>query len=939
MTEPRAQAAAHYFERLGIRPPRARPRPAIEDDDADIEIGAAQMETPEQATDELDVELGAPRVESREMTVPQIDIVGDPHADEVGNVVAALPAWLSEPASRAMRDPNSVLGSVARRAVTTDLAPLVYGLGYDPARHPRGTVGSALGNEGVEAMQTFGERGGDALPFGFGEEIYSELTGQANLDRMGIRPRTTDDTPVQRRGLDAQQLDETDRARYLRERSERTARNPVASAAGTVAGTLPAAVLTPGPTSGSWIGRVGQAARNNAIVGAVTGTGLAEEGNRIEGGIAGGVAGGVLGGGAQLIGEGVGALGRFLADRGSVGRQALRQVGPVAERYADVAEGPQQADAVRRLLAAEDAAPVQMPEGARAGMFPDDEHVLGAARTVDNPPPSTSRWTDDLPPDPADRVPYDASDTLEAQLRRHNASQEATPRPGARRTATPTEEVLVDDLTEVAPTRAGASAEAAELTGADVLDDTSEEADEFLGAVSPQPRRAAPEMPEQGPALRAAALRGERSFGARGDAARDPSIQFSDELSAMSRDYADIEGGVGGFQPLKDARITAAMEEAPPPAEWAPRSRAALEEMRSRLDAITRHAGADSRMVRSVGEARFALDEAQRMLDAADAFGGARPADVYRMLNRANMGVGRAAAAEARQGGMGMQHTTAFAEPLTESYQRMRSFLMDEGTWGAGARVQREMNATTAPLLRTGRALRDRTGALFQDSGEQAANGGGFRTYETVRPEAVRGILGRVGDDAYESDRQLLRAWIENYGQQGQTLARLSDDPALAPQAQQMQERAGRLLDILDRAEVEGRAAELLRSVASSNMGRINIGTLVRTLSRIEAGELTVPATPGAAQLLGELERQLLQGSRVSGFAQPVASQVMSAAAAREAQQEPEMQPQSTDPYGDVPGVPYELEDEAPAQTPALDPYADVPGTMYEEDDDEHRRR
>jgi hypothetical protein len=557
-----------------------------------------------------------------------------------------------------------------------------------------------------------------------------------------------------------------------------------------------------------------------------------------------------------------------------------------------LSDGPAEADAVRRLTRAADAAELvddAVPEN--VGTALDDEGWIGA-RPGENPRLGADR-TRTLPADPADRVPFDPDDTLEAQMRQEFAregrstgasTQEGTA-PNARVRGRPArapvepEVVDVDDLTEV---DVGAPrAPELEASPADVLDDVDDVEDEFIGAIAPRPARQAPTMPEQGPALRAAALRGERSFGARGDAEADPSIAFTDELSAMSRDYADIEGGVGGFQPLKDRRIAEAMAEAPPPADWNGRASGALQDMRSRLDEITRHAGADSRMVRHAAEARFALDEAERMLRAGGEFGGARPADVYRMLNRANMSVGRAAAAEARQGGMGMQHTTAFAEPLTEAYQGMRAFLMDEGSWGAAARVQREMNASTAPLLRTGRALRERTGALFQDSGEQAASGNGFRNYETVRPEAVRGVLGRVGDDAYAGERALLRQWIENYGEQGATLARLADDPALAPQARAMQERAGRLLEILDRAEVEGRAAQMLEGVADVRPGGArmpSVGQMVRLMARIESGEITAPEMGLAMRALGALEARIAPGG--AGTLQPVAHRSANNAAA-----------------------------------------------------------
>lgn len=83
----------------------------------------------------------------------------------------------------------------------------------------------------------------------------------------------------------------------------------------------------------------------------------------------------------------------------------------------------------------------QMPPGARAGQFADDEGWSGPVRTVESPAPSATRWTDDLPEDPASRVPLDPADTLERQMEREFAregrrtgasTQEATPRPSRR---------------------------------------------------------------------------------------------------------------------------------------------------------------------------------------------------------------------------------------------------------------------------------------------------------------------------------------------------------------------------------------------------------------------------------------------------------------------------------------------------------------------------
>ena len=377
-------------------------------------------------------------------------------------------------------------------------------------------------------------------------------------------------------------------------------------------------------------------------------------------------------------------------------------------------------------------------------------------------------------------------------------------------------------------------------------------------------------MPEQGPDLRAAAMRGQRARGsARGDAAADPSIQATRELSEMAREYSDIEGGVGGFQQLKNRRIAEAMQAEPPPEGWQQRSQEAIDAMAARLDGITRRAGANSAITGQVGRARFALDEAQTLLRASEEMGRpTSPAEVWRQLNNANMGVGRAAAQEARGFGSGVQHTGGFSEPLTQSYQQMRGFLADPDTWGAAAaRVQREMNQSTAPLLRTGRALSDRVGRMFADSGEQAANGGGFRTYEEARPEAVRGLMARAGDDAYESERQLLRAWVENYGEQGATLARIAEDPALQAPARAMQQRAARLLDILDQAEIDGRAASMLESIGNARpfMRGPTVDQMVRLAARIESGAVTAPEMRNAMAALETLEGALSRPGAVGG--------------------------------------------------------------------------
>lgn len=824
-----AERVNRYFRSIGIAPrSRRAPRPELEDDDIDIEIGDARIEPEEDLDAQVeddDIEIGDARVESRETVVPEIRIEGDPgprvQSQGVRNIAAALPEFLAEPFDRATRDPDSLVGGALRGVIDQEIVPrrpapawLPEALRRRVDSVPR-SIGQAAGDESLEAAQTFGERGLDALPLGFGEELGTGI-------RLGMDPDYT--TPRQQEraltpGLEADPL-ESDRDRYLRERRERTARNPASSVAGTVAGSLPSAVLTPGPTSTSAVGRIAQAARNNAAAGAVMGAGLSEEDElmgRAEDAIEGGMIGGALGGGGQVIGEGVRA-GRtaWQAFRNPTGA-ALDAVRPPVAASLRLTEGDDAARAAERMLArnnaddaarlgsrAADAAP-EMPPGTRAGQF---------TRVADDVTEATPMLADE-----ADVMFDDAAD-------------------------------LADEVT--------------------MLDDMPDDVDEIMGEVVERPRRPAPTMPEQGPDLRAAAMRGQRARGsARGDAAADPSIQATRELSEMAREYSDIEGGVGGFQQLKNRRIAEAMQAEPPPEGWQQRSQEAIDAMAARLDGITRRAGANSAITGQVGRARFALDEAQTLLRASEEMGRpTSPAEVWRQLNNANMGVGRAAAQEARGFGSGVQHTGGFSEPLTQSYQQMRGFLADPDTWGtAAARVQREMNQSTAPLLRTGRALSDRVGRMFADSGEQAANGGGFRTYEEARPEAIRGLMARAGDDAYESERQLLRAWVENYGEQGATLARIAEDPALQAPARAMQQRAARLLDILDQAEIDGRAASMLESIGNARpfMRGPTVDQMVRLAVRIESGAVTAPEMRNAMAALETLEGALARPGAVGG--------------------------------------------------------------------------
>mgnify|MGYP003439789734 CR=1 FL=1 len=822
MAEPtNAERVNRYFRSIGIAPrSRRAPRPELEDDDIDVEIGAAPEEDLDvqfgdaQAEDD-DIEIGA-RVESRETVVPEIRIEGDVRpvqSQGVRNVTAALPEFLAEPFDRATRDPDSLVGGALRGVIDQEIVPrrpapswLPEALRRRVDSVPR-SIGQAASDESIEAAQTFGERGLDAIPLGFGEELGTGI-------RLGMDPDYT--TPRQQEraltpGLEADPL-ESDRDRYLRERRERTARNPASSVAGTVAGSLPSAAPPPGPTPTSAVGRIAQAARNNAAAGAVMGAGLSEEDElmgRAEDAIEGGMIGGALGGGGQVIGEGVRA-GRtaWQAFRNPTGA-ALDAVRPPVAASLRLTEGDDAARAAERMLARNNA---------------DDAARLGS-RAADAAP--------EMPP--GTRVADDVT--------------EATPM-----LADEADVTMVDDLAD-------------EVT---MLDDMPDDADEIMGDVVERPRRPAPTMPEQGPDLRAAAMRGQRARGsARGDAAADPSIQATRELSEMAREYSDIEGGVGGFQQLKNRRIAEAMQAEPPPEGWQQRSQEAIDAMAARLDGITRRAGANSAITGQVGRARFALDEAQTLLRASEEMGRpTSPAEVWRQLNNANMGVGRAAAQEARGFGSGVQHTGGFSEPLTQSYQQMRGFLADPDTWGAAAaRVQREMNQSTAPLLRTGRALSDRVGRMFADSGEQAANGGGFRTYEEARPEAVRGLMARAGDDAYESERQLLRAWVENYGEQGATLARIAEDPALQAPARAMQQRAARLLDILDQAEIDGRAASMLESIGNARpfMRGPTVDQMVRLAARIESGAVTAPEMRNAMAALETLEGALSRPGAVGG--------------------------------------------------------------------------
>ncbi len=944
MAESNADRVNAYFRMVGVQPRRRRP--AIIDDDEDVTIGAARI-VPENdfGDSETAVEFGNAQIEDDDEMIgaPEADVTMgdvtverpmDTRSQGVRNVEAALPEFLSEPFSRATRDPESFVGSALRRGIDTEIVPRVPdgitsmlpdAVASRVRQVPR-SIGDVADDRTLEAAQSFGERGLDALPLGFGEELYTGI-------RLGVDPQYT--TPRQQErartpGLEEQEP-ESDRARYLRERAERSTRNPVSSAAGTMAGTLPVGLMTPAATAPTVGGRILQAGRTNALVGAATGAGLSEADDMVgvarDAGI-GGLAGGALGMGSQALGEIPRAV-RTAWQARTNPAPILDTLEPVARRSAELTEGPQSADTVGRLLASTDEAAPEMPAGYRAGQFNDDVTRQPAPGEIVTPTRPARPWTDeDFITEPHDfNFAQERAAREAAAMRDVEGTAPRRLRPSA----------VIDDVTEVTPTLA----DEADVTMVDEPP-LPDDADEMIGAIVDRPRRQPPRMPERGPALRAAALRGERTFGARGDAELDPSIQATRELSEMSREYADIEGGVGGFQTLKNARIRQAMQQEAPPAGWEDRSQEAIAAMASRLDAISRRAGAQGPIVSQVGRARFALDEAQTMLDAARMQGRPlEPAEVWRQLNQANMAVGRAAAQEARGFGSGVQHTSPFAEPLTQSYQQMRAYLADPDAWGtAAARVQREMNQSTAPLLRTGRALRSRVGQLFQDTGEQAANGGGFRTYEEARPEAVRGLISRAGDDAYESERQLLRAWVENYGEQGATLARIAEDPALAPQALAMQQRAQRVLDILDRAEVEGRAAQMLESVARLQpMGARgpSMGTMVRTLARIESGEISAPEMSAAMETLRALEATAGIGTR-SGAATPAARHITNVAAGSALEEQRRMEPTGpstpVDPYQGI----AQYDDDDAGMPVGDDPYADVPGIVYD-DEEEARRR
>ena len=213
MAEPtNAERVNRYFRSIGIAP-RARraPRPELEDDDIDVEIGAARIE-PEEDLDvqfgdaqveDDDIEIGDARVESRETVVPEIRIEGDVRpvqSQGVRNVTAALPEFLSEPFDRATRDPDSTFGGIARAVIDAPLFGNSDDLQVDAdtvrgardgraARRPASphTLGTLASDESRDAARAFGDRFADAVPIGLGEELYTGI--RLGADPGYTRPR------------------------------------------------------------------------------------------------------------------------------------------------------------------------------------------------------------------------------------------------------------------------------------------------------------------------------------------------------------------------------------------------------------------------------------------------------------------------------------------------------------------------------------------------------------------------------------------------------------------------------------------------------------------------------------------------------------------------------------------------------------------------------
>ena len=255
------------------------------------------------------------------------------------------------------------------------------------------------------------------------------------------------------------------------------------------------------------------------------------------------------------------------------------------------------------------------------------------------------------------------------------------------------------------------------------------------------------------------------------------------------------------------------------------------------------------------------------------------PAEIYDLMNKANMSIGRATSAETgSMSPMALQHTTAFQQPLERLYESTRSFLRNPSVWGEDAvGVQAQLNDAVSPLLRTGRAASRRLGNLFVDSGEEAASG--FRAYPEANPNAVRGIVNRSADPAHEGERQLLRDWISEYGRHGESLANLSNSPENMALAREMQNRAGRLLNFINQVEEQGQAAARLQQIANVSaripgLKRMTAGQVIRTLARIEAGEIPSVPSRSLELLFRGIERIARGAQRSPGIAAGAASEV-----------------------------------------------------------------
>lgn len=212
------------------------------------------------------------------------------------------------------------------------------------------------------ALSTSTMAGGDALMFGFGDEIQSALAAPIE---MGIGAFTGEDAG---KSMGQRVMDGYNRG--LRKREDlmeyAAGRHPLASGIGTVAGSVAAgaglakAGLSAGANAaarGSGLARVaGGSAVDGAAMGALTGagTGSGTEG-RINGAVSGAIAGGVLGGAVPLAVTGLGAAAKpFIAP-------IAARVAP--ERYANQALGA----ALRRADMTPDAVAKQLEDAALDG--------------------------------------------------------------------------------------------------------------------------------------------------------------------------------------------------------------------------------------------------------------------------------------------------------------------------------------------------------------------------------------------------------------------------------------------------------------------------------------------------------------------------------------------------------------------------------------------